>query len=309
MAGVTGIVRVAILFPCLIVQAFRVRQRKTRVASKRVEVIGAAIVEFAQKDPVDIGHPVPTGQLTMNQVEQLNLKVWAQVAMLAGASVIRSAADPVADLDAVVLKVASAIDSGLAVHACSQATEAHASSCDIFQAPSENKNRYLDANFAIANHSIRLLVAEDADKASNVPSSFNVLVKDLQLDGSALRKDFVAKNLAPKTAGQSLDEEGFDWANSELIDALVTTTTNWPWKCTPREAALAEVAWNSGEVSVQSFPGAIYGVINDFLAKASGDWSVSFGSPVTKDSGIQFWVEYALCAHLMAIPVTIQSVA
>jgi hypothetical protein len=283
--------------------------RKLRQSS--TNVVGVDIIEVAQMSPVDVGRAVPTGVMTIDEAELLNLKVWTRNVFEIIERTIQEVSDPAANLDSIKSSVQSLVDPGLAVHACTLpvALEGARPNCEVTQAPSETKNRFFDAHFAYNSQgstgSLRFVVADDPMRATNFPVGFNVLVSDLQLDGSAAMKDFVGKNQGVEASGRDLDAERLTWVNSKLINALVTTTESWPWKCTRREdaAGLLEL----GEDEVQSFPGAIYNAITNFLAPVPGNWSVRFGASVRSDFGIQFSIEYALCGHLMMIPATIQS--
>jgi len=273
------------------------------VARADVAVVGAEILEFDQLWPdTSIGCTVPTGMLTLQDLDSLNLLVWARnVTNVLVSTVNGLASGPSGQLDTIVASAQALIDPDFTVHAC---TVDGSGSCDIEIGQSEDKNRYLDMILHYQTEAgvegIRVLTAEDGAKALHIdyPLSFNVLIASMRLEGTAQSREYLGKNLAQADAGRHLDAENLDWLGSGLIDSIVDTTQSWAWKCSPR--------YNAAKVDFQT---AIMNAIIAFEDTATGDWTVSFDDSVADGSqaGIAFTVQYALCGHLMEIPVAIQS--
>lgn len=268
-----------------------------------IEVTGAEVLELDQLSPdTTIGRSVPTGKLTLEDLRSLNLLVWARNVTDVLTSTVNSlSSDPSGQLETVVATVQALIDPDLTVHACALDDSG---SCDIEIGKTEDNNRYLDiilhyqADAGVGG--MRVIAAEDGAKALHIeyPLSFNVLFSALRLDGSAQSREFLGRNLAQVDAGRSLDAEGLDWLGSGLIDTIVETTEAWTWKCSPR--------LSSSKVDFQT---AIKNAIVAFEDDAADDWAVSFDDSIAagEQAGVSFVVQYALCGHLMQIPVAIQS--
>jgi hypothetical protein len=235
----------------------------------------------------------------MDGLNDLNLLVWARNVTGALASTVTSlSSDPASQLQAIVAGTESLIDPDFTAHACAL-TEA--GSCEIEIGATEDKNRYLDIvlhyEVDAARGGVRVVVAEDAAKALDYPVSFNVLVDALRVSGVNQSREYLGRNLAQADVGRNLDAEGFGWANSSLVDLIVEKTSSWPWQCSPRLARSAD------------FPTELKEALVEFERTTPGKWSVSFEDSIGDfhDTGIAFKVQYALCGHLMFIPVVIQS--
>ena len=272
----------------------------------------AEIWEIDQLTPVNIGHIVPTGPLDVSQsfdrVTQLNLPIWAHNVTLHSLTTVKAVGmmpDWASHLDEIQSGIASAIDVDLTVQVCTlqDPTVNPRGGCNITLAPTENHNRYLDLRMSFgavaaigpALH-VRVIVAEDASKAVNVPLSFNVCVSSLRVDGVAISNRFIGQNMAPQPAASALDAARLNWANGSLIDAVVATTADFPWtKCSNRSA----------ESTKPDYVDAITSALTRLL---SPGFSLSFQTQtVTAHSGIAFQVSFSACGHLMEVPATIQS--
>eukprot|EP00927_Polykrikos_kofoidii_P051980 TRINITY_DN45752_c0_g1_i1.p1 TRINITY_DN45752_c0_g1~~TRINITY_DN45752_c0_g1_i1.p1 ORF type:complete len:303 (+),score=38.83 TRINITY_DN45752_c0_g1_i1:51-959(+) len=264
-----------------------------------VTIFGVEILEIDQLKPdTTIGHSVPTGTLSVRELEGLNLLVWARNVSRAAVSAVRLlSADPFMQLDFLITTVQSLIDQDFSAHAC---VLRNATTCDLHIGQSEDKNRYLDMvlhyKFDADVAGVRLLFAEDASKAVriNAPLSFNMVIDVLRVHDTIQRREYLGKNLAPADVGTALNAEGLDWATSGLVDLIVETTRAWPWQCSPRDSG-------------NDFPTALMKAIVNFEAAVSGDWDVSFAESFEKCTGVAFKVEYTLCGHVMFIPIAIQS--
>lgn len=269
-----------------------------------VTVTTTEILELDQLHPdTTIGHAVPTGKITVEELEALNLLVWARNVTGALLSTVTSSPHPSADLDSIIDKTQSLIDPDFTVHACAID---NTGSCDIEKGPTESTNRYLDIilhyEIDAGANGVRIIVAEDAAKAVNIyyPMSFNVVVSALRLDEKPQSRKYLGMNLAPVDMAPYLDAEHLDWANSKLIDLIVNTTQSWPWKCSE---------WGS-EITpsrVGDFESSLKTAIVDFEKAQPGEWSVSFAYSIRTGTGIAFYIQYALCGHLMEIAVVLKS--
>lgn len=277
--------------------------------TRAVNVSQLQISEIDQPTPVDIGHAVPTGPMALTRIAQLNLPVWARTVVGASISAVStSSSDPSTHLDDIREFVLARIDPEFDVHVCLltmvAAGEAVPNECNITVAPTEDKNRYIDMRMycIIANSTavgVRVVAAVDAAKAVNRPQSFDVVLEALQVDGRPVAKDAIGRNQDPHDAGTYLNDHHLTWANSSLIEAVVETTRNWPWKPCSNRTVSANAA--------PDFRGELKAAISKLLDSVAGRWEVSFDAPVRGRSGIRFTTYYGLCGHLMYIPVTVES--
>ena len=218
--------------------------------------------------------------------------------------------DPSAHLGDIQRLVASGIDVDLTVQSCSWQDPLPA--CALKLAPAEDHNRYLELRVSTSTFGrfptvivIRLVVAEDASKAVNVPLSFDALVAALRVDGVDRQDDFIGQHLAPSAAVSALGKARLPWAAGSLVDAVVRTTRGWPWApCSNRSRLRTDGAAAPQSYVRRSYEAAIKAAL---AATASPGWTVGFETPVTGRSGISFQVQYSLCGHLMWVPATVQS--
>jgi hypothetical protein len=138
-----------------------------------LHVVAVEVYEVDRLSPVDIGRAVPTGLLTVAEVEELNLPTWARNVTQACIYAFGDTTDPPsAHLHAISEIVRSLVDPDLAVHAC---LINRTSSCSTGGGPTEDKNRFIDLRVAYngmgETSTVRLTAAEDAAKAVNFPLS------------------------------------------------------------------------------------------------------------------------------------------
>ena len=265
-----------------------------------------AINEIDQLSAVGIGVAVPTSMMTVREVEQLNLPVWAASSLQASVSASESVdpSDPAA-AQHVCGSIRRLVDPDLAVHACLMESRTCSIStlCNISVSSTEDKNRYLDLCLVHQSlYSVRIVLTEDAARAVNRPLAFNVRIDSWNVDGHQVAREQIGMNLTPLAAGKQLDAQGLDWARDSWLRAAVSTTSHWPWQpCTPRRARSLTTAGGT------PFQDAIKSAIVGVLAGAVGNWSVTLG-PLKQQNrtGIAVSIEYTLCGHLMYIPVAVE---
>jgi len=266
------------------------------------------VYEIDQLSPVNISRKAPTGSLQPSALPALNLPVWARNVTQRSLDAVKAVgSDPSAHLGDIQQLVASGIDVDLTVQMCSwQDPFSHPTACSLKLTPTEDHNRYLDLRVTTSTFDrfptvivIRLVVAEDASKAVNVPLSFDALVAALRVDDVDRQDDFLGQHLAPSAAASALGKARLPWAAGSLVDAVVRTTRGWNWApCSNRSRLRTDGS------AAQSYEDAIKAAL---AALASPGWTVGFETPVTGRSGISFQVQYSLCGHLMWVPATVQS--
>ena len=297
--------------------------------SSQLGVVSIEVAEIDQLSPCDVGHAVPTGPLSVGDVDSLNLPVWARdatgAAVLAVGNLTLSAAAPITtQLSSLEASVRAAVDPDLAVHTCVvNAT----GSCDVVTNATEDTNRHLDLRVAYADAArddgssgtranddngdttggaLRFVFAEDAARAVNVGLSFDVQVAELWVDGANTTRSYIGSHQTPADAGSCLDGEALDGLDgSALVFAVVNTTTEWPWgECTPRDNFTAATA--RGQLQ---FEAELRRAVLAVEESASRRWSVHFADGLVGQprSGIVLCVQYTLCGHLMEIPLAVQS--
>ena len=146
-------------------------------------IASVEIYEIDQLSAVNISHLVPTGSLNPSEILQLNLPRWARNVTQHSLDAVKVVGLENAQWADIQRRVASVIDPDLTVQMCSWLNSfANLTACSINITSTEDHNRYLDlrvtwssfGRFPISTF-IRLVVAEDASKAVNVPLSFDVL--------------------------------------------------------------------------------------------------------------------------------------
>eukprot|EP00933_Yihiella_yeosuensis_P045301 TRINITY_DN4066_c0_g1_i1.p1 TRINITY_DN4066_c0_g1~~TRINITY_DN4066_c0_g1_i1.p1 ORF type:complete len:296 (+),score=35.50 TRINITY_DN4066_c0_g1_i1:45-932(+) len=258
------------------------------------------IMSIQELDPVDIQHPVPTGPLTIKSVEGLNLPVWARDVTQATISAVKKAGStPSRHLAEISHWIEAMVDPDLAVHVC------YLNETVPFR-PTEDHNCYLDLRLAFegqqGSDQFRAVVAEDAARAVNRPLSFNVLIQALRVAGRIVAKGCIGANLTPRKSAACLDRYRLEWANGSLVEAVVATTTKWPWQnCAPRTLGA-----NRGGEDQDDFQGAIRNAITGL--QPGLNLTVKFDTSAIEGlSGVVMMFTYSLCGHLMAIPLTVES--
>ena len=163
---------------------------------------------------------------------------------------------------------------------------------------------------------LRFVVAEDAANAVNAPSSFDVTIAQLWVEGNnvSATRSYIGAHQTPADAGRCLDDEELDWASSALVFAVVDTTAEWPWaECTPRDPGAFTEATARGQLRFEAELRRAVLAVED---SADGRWFVRFAGdprppgpgPVDQfRSGVVVYVQYTLCGHLMEIPLTVES--
>ena len=250
----------------------------------------------------DLNYTMPTDYLTVEQVQHINLPVWYRVVVNAAIGVYGEAGSELEDDNIIRDKIAGLIDPDLAVHVCGE-------NGTITLGKHEDRNRYLDICFereGNRSRTRRVVVAEDSSKAVNYPLEFNVMTTALRIDGNETKgRGCIGENLDQKRAAACVDEAKLDWVNSSMIDTVISTTRHWHWK--PCEKRIQEE--NQAEGSrVGSFASFQHTLKQGILSVSPRKVSASFGDPISSDSGISLSFDYALCGHLMEIPVTIELV-
>ena len=274
----------------------------------------AEVWQIDELTAVNISHAVPTGLLDVSQnfdsVTQLNLPTWARNVTqhsLAAAKAVGAKDDWPSRLGDIQGLIASDIDVDLTVQVCTlQDTAGTREMCNITITSTENHNRYLDLRVCLSTFGrfattllIRVVVAEDASKAVNVPLSFNVRVGALRVNGITMADPFIGQNLAPGAAASALNGARLPWANGSLINTVVSTTLDFPWaKCSNRSSTMETFA------RTPYYVGAIKAALTAVLGPG---FALSFQAPVTARDGIAFQVSFSACGHLMNVPATVQS--
>eukprot|EP01052_Picozoa_sp_SAG31_P034351 SAG31_NODE_4003_length_3674_cov_7.299860_6_plen_243_part_00 len=171
---------------------------KTDDGGSAINMDRAEIWQIEELTAVNISHAVPTGWLdvsdSFDSVMRLNFPCWARNVTehaLATVQMVGAQKDWPAHLGHIGGQIASAIDVDLTVHVCTlRDAMGTGRTCNITLAATEDHNRYLDLRVDLSTFgrfattlSVRVVVAEDASKAVNVPLSFNVRVGMLQVDG------------------------------------------------------------------------------------------------------------------------------
>ncbi len=266
-------------------------------ASPVADITAAEIWELDEMTAARIGHAVPTGTLTPDDLLGLNLPVWARAVVQRSMDAVRALGG--SDPRAVQRRVGSAVDADLTVQVCARPA------CSLNLTSTEDHNRFLDLRLTTGSTSgdvvVRLVVAEDARKAVNAPLSFGVLISAVRVAGVE-RQDarLVGQHRAPAAAVLELDALRVPWAYGALVHAVVQTTKGWRWApCTNRSARAAD------DTGGASYENAIQSAL---AALVPLGWAVGFDeTPLTGTDGIAFQVQYSLCGHLMWVPVTTQS--
>jgi len=279
----------------------------------QADVIAVNILEIDQLHPVDIGHTVPTGEMSVNEVDALNLFVWSRTVTRAAIQAVNSAPSPHSadDCAVIVASIEGSIDPDLTAHVC---VVNDSGSCQITLGEAEDLNRYLDMHlFSHNGQTLRVVVAEDAAKVLdlpvNYPVSFNVIFDALRVNGSPLGRDYIGRNLAQDDANRAIDAEGLAWANSDLINVVIATVQDWEWTCTPRRGA-EDFLSSVPRLGSEDFVTTVQQNILAFLDTVPGKWSLDFQTSIGQpQNGIAFEIQYGLCGHLMFVPAAIQSVS
>lgn len=302
----------------------------------------AEILEVDQLDPVDIGHAVPTGLLSIKELKQLNLRVWVRSVIEASVSVVNSMpSNPQNRISKMQQQLQRLVDPDLALHICAVN---ETGSCQVVPGTKEDRNRYLEFHLTNSSkaHGLRFVISEDAAKASSYPLSFDVVIRSLRIRGSLLRRLFLGKHQDIVDAGRNLNKEKLPWASSALIGTVVSSVQTRQWKCSPRSKYSND--FENGLKRADDFDdiGNDRDDFDDFqerprpddrddfendrddfeddlkraiiaFEKTVGDrWMVDFvpfnqTPSVAQPNGIAFNVEYSLCGHLMMFQITIQS--
>eukprot|EP00747_Dinoflagellata_sp_TGD_P192993 gnl/TRDRNA2_/TRDRNA2_58602_c0_seq1.p1 gnl/TRDRNA2_/TRDRNA2_58602_c0~~gnl/TRDRNA2_/TRDRNA2_58602_c0_seq1.p1 ORF type:complete len:192 (-),score=21.90 gnl/TRDRNA2_/TRDRNA2_58602_c0_seq1:14-589(-) len=176
--------------------------------------------------------------------------------------------------------------------------------------PAKAYNRYMDwcVHYTYMNLTriVRFVAAEDETYASNRPSSFNVVIKELKDDGRPLQRDYIGKNMAPNEAGHILDQEGFAWASHTLITVVVAAIIDYKWpECSPRGQHSSADVLQEDVADISDIEAAVRSAV--FASGIPRTWIVKFGfTRINGRCGVRFYVEYAHCSHMMRLPIIVE---